>query len=432
MKFMISTQELNYLINKIQNIVPQKPTVPILTNFLIEASNDELVLTATDLAVSIRCNTEVNIIEEGATTLPARRFAQLIRELTTPNVEVSSNAHETTTLIAGTSRFKVNGMSKQEYPDLPDLGAALCFSISQKELKDLLYRTAFAVSKEDNRYVLTGVLCHISNGTATFAGTDGKRLARTHAKVDIDPSIQYQAIIPLKAVDEILKNLVDEGDAKISLMPDKVAIEANQTLIIAKLLTGDYPDISRVIPESSSIIVTLHREELIALLRQVSLFTVDQHHSARFTFTVGELKLAANTNTFGEGNVGMPVNYQGDKLEIAFNPGYFLDILRHCKEEIVTMGLTDPYNPGLLTDGEPPANLSRASLHHHADALIRRLKPASHFFGPRAALKPGDRNPKQVQAQKMRRQVLNMHIRSLHFAAISQLQRSAHRVQSCT
>ena len=94
---MISTQELNYLISKIQNIVPQKPTVPILNNFLIEAGNDELVLTATDLAVSIRCNTEVKIIEEGATTLPARRLAQLVRELTTANVEISSNSHETTT-----------------------------------------------------------------------------------------------------------------------------------------------------------------------------------------------------------------------------------------------------------------------------------------------------------------------------------------------
>jgi len=361
MKFMISTQELNYLINKIQNVVPQKPTIPILNNFLIEASNDELVLTATDLAVSIRCNTEVKIVEEGATTLPAKRFAQLVRELTTANVEVSSNAHETTTLIAGTSRFKVNGMSRNEYPELPDLADARAFTISQKELKGLLYRTAFAVSKEDNRYVLTGVLMQIANGHLTFAGTDGKRLARAHTKIDIDPAYSAQSIIPLKAVDEILKNLLEEGDAKLSLMPDKIAIEANHTLLVAKLLSGDYPDISRVIPENPSIILTLHREELISLLRQVILFTTDQHHSARFIFSDGELKLTANTNEFGEGNVGMPVNYQGPKLEIAFNPGYFLDILRHCKDETVALGLTDPYNPGMLTDGEPPAKLNEAS-----------------------------------------------------------------------
>lgn len=361
MKFVISTQELNYLINKIQNVVPQKPTVPILTNFLIEASNDELILTATDLAVSIRCNTEVKIAEEGATTLPARRFAQLVRELTAATVEVSSNAHETTTIVAGTSRFKVNGMNKNAYPDLPDLSDACSFKIAQKDLKELLFRTSFAVSKEDNRYVLTGVLMQIAEGLVTFVGTDGRRLARSHMKIEIDPQTHLQAVIPLKAIDEIVKNLLDDGDAKISLMSDKIAVEANQTLLVAKLLTGDYPEINRVIPEHSPILFTLHREELIALLRQVSLFTVDQQHAARFSFADGELKLAANTKDFGEGNVSMPVNYQGPKLEIAFNPGNFLDILRHCREETVTMGLTDPYNPGLLTDGEPPAKLNLAT-----------------------------------------------------------------------
>lgn len=361
MKFVISTQELNYLINKIQNVVPQKPTIPVLNNFLIEAGNDELILTATDLAVSIRCNTEAKIVEEGSTTLPAKKFAQLVRELTTKNVEVSSNSHETTTLIAGTSRFKLNGMSKEGFPALSDLSEAASFRIPQKELKELLYSTSFAVSKEDNRYVLTGILMMIANSQATFAGTDGKRLARSHAIIEIDPAFCSQAIIPLKAVDEILKNLTEEGEAKIYLMADKIAVEANQTLLLAKLLTGDYPDINRVIPENSGIIMTLHRNELISLLRQVSLFTVDQNHSARFTFSDGEVKVAANTQEFGEGNVSMPVNYQGPKLEIAFNPGFFLDILRHCKEETVTLGLTDPYNPGMITDGEPPPQLNQAS-----------------------------------------------------------------------
>lgn len=361
MKFVISTQELNFLISKIQNVVPQKPTIPILTNFLIEASNDELILTATDLTVGIRCNTEVKILEEGATTLPAKKLAQLVRELTTVNVEVSSNTHEMTTLVAGTSRFKLNGMSKEEFPSLPDLSHANAFKIKQKDLKDLLYRTSFAVSKEDNRYVLTGVLMQIANGQVTFVGTDGKRLARAHTLIDIPATFTSQSIIPLKAVDELLKNLTDEGEAKISLMTDKIAIEANQTLLLTKLLAGDYPDINRVIPENSEIILSLHREELMTLLRQVSLFTADNNHSVRFTFTDGELKLTANTMDVGEGHVDMPLNYHGAKLEIAFNPGFFLDILRHCKEETVTLGLTDPYNPGIITDGEPTGKLSQAT-----------------------------------------------------------------------
>lgn len=361
MKFTISTQELNYLINKIQNVVPLKPTVPILANFLIEASNDELILTATDLSVSIRCNTEAKIEEEGATTLPAKRFSQLVKELTTVNVQVSTNSHETTTLVAGTSRFKVNGMNKETYPDLPDLTQAVTFQIPQKELKDLLFRTAFAVSKEDTRYVLTGIMMDIANGVVTFVGTDGRRLSRTHTKIEIDPSIETKAIIPHKAIDEILKNLLDEGVAKVSLTTDKIAVESNQTLLLAKLLTGEFPDYNRLIPENSSTILILHRDELISLLRQVSLFITDMHHSARFSFFEGELKLLANSKDFGEGHVAMPVNYQGEKFEIALNPSNFLDILRHCKEETVTLGLTDMHNPGILTDGTYQGKLNEAS-----------------------------------------------------------------------
>jgi DNA polymerase-3 subunit beta len=219
-------------------------------------------------------------------------------------------------------------------------------------LKDLLYRTSFAVSKEDNRYALTGVLMQINQGRVSFVGTDGKRLARAHSSIDLPFDFTSHSIIPLKTVDEILKTLGEEGMAKISILPDKMALEANQTLLLTKLLSGDYPDINRVIPEKSDIIVTLHREELTSLLRQISLFTSEDSRSVRFTFTDGELHLIANNADFGEGNVSMPVNYQGDKLEIAFNPAFFLDILRHCKEETVTIGLTDPYNPGIITDGD--------------------------------------------------------------------------------
>lgn len=352
MKFIISTQEFNYLITKCLNVVSQKMTIPILSNILIEAVNDELVLTATDLTVGIRCYTEAKILEEGATTLPAKRLAQLVRELTSINLEVSTNSNEVTEIVSDSSRFRLNGMNKNEFPSLPSVDDAIKFSLPQAELKDLLFRTSFAVSREDNRYVLTGVLMNIQGGQAIFAGTDGKRLARAHTKVSLDPNYASSNIIPLKAVEEIQKNLMDEGDASIYVMHDKIAVEAGNTMIITKLLTGEYPDISRIIPDNIDALVTLHREELMRLLRQVSLFTLDANHSVRFTFQDGELRLTANTMEIGEGKVSMPANYHGQKLEIAFNPNFFLDILRHSKEEVVTVGVTDPYNPGIITDDE--------------------------------------------------------------------------------
>jgi DNA polymerase-3 subunit beta len=351
MKFVISKEELLDLIGTIQNVVAQKATIPILSNFLVEASNDELIFTATDLTVGIRCFTDAKILKEGSTTLPARRFFQLVRELPAVNIEITSTGQDIAHIVAGASRFKLHGLSRNEFPALPNLTGSAQFKISQQILKDMFFRTSFAVSREDNRYVLTGVLLRIAGGQATFVGTDGKRLAKTQAPVAIDPTFSGQFILPLKAVEEILKSIDDtETDAAVYLMNDKIAIDVNHVTIITKLLTGDYPNVEKVIPSNSPIKVSLHREELISLLRQVILFTTETSNSVRFTFTQGELTLTANTIDIGEGRVSMPVNFSGTKLEIAFNPTYFLDILRHSKDETVSLSLTDAYNPGVITD----------------------------------------------------------------------------------
>ncbi len=351
MKFVVSLPELKKLLAKIQNVVPQKPTVPILANVLLEASEGCLTLTATDLTVGIRCYTEAKILEEGATTLPARHLAQLTRELTTPHIEISTNEHHITELVAGSSHFKLRGMDKSEFPSLPEFAETTQFNLSQSALKEMFFRTSFAVSREDNRYVLTGVFLKIENGKGTFIGTDGKRLAKNEIALPVEASWKGEYIIPLKAVEEIVKSLNnDDEDATFYLMPDKIAVEANQSILITKLLSGTYPDINRIIPESLETHLCLHREELITLLKQVSLFTSDSNQSVRFSFTNGELKLSANTSDIGEGQVSMPVNYQGDKMDIAFNPHYFLDVLRHTNQETLDLGMIDPFNPVVIKE----------------------------------------------------------------------------------
>lgn len=353
MKFVISTQEFNYLISKCMNVVPTKATVPILSNILIEASNGILTLTASDLTVGIRCFTEAKIIEEGTTTLPAKCLAPLVRELTSTNVEVSTNSNEVTEIAANDSRFRIHGMASELYPSLPELEEIQNFSLKQSELKDVLFRTSFAVSREDNRFALTGLFLSIENGIAMFIGTDGKRLARNFLPIAIDTSFTGSYIIPIKTIEETLKNLSnEETPAKIYLMSDKIAIEMNNTMIISKLLVGDYPDVNRIIPATAEKSIVLHREELITLLRQVSLFTDDDHHAARFIFTDGDLHITANTMKVGEGKTNMPANYQGSKLEIAFNPTFFIDILRHSKGETITLGISDSFNPGIIADQE--------------------------------------------------------------------------------
>ncbi len=351
MKAIIPRIELVTLIGKIQNIVPQKPTIPILGNILLEARDDQIILSATDLTVSMRAYTDAQVLEEGSMTLPAKKFIQLVRELTAPQVELHAASPEIVFINSGTSHFKISGMHSSEFPALPDLSEGARFSLPGPVLKEMLARTVFAAGREDNRQVLNGVHLEYANKTATFTATDGKRIAKLQTAIDLGDTEGASYILPVKAVEEIIKILdTKEGLCQFSLMQDKIALEMGSMTLIAKLISGIYPNLGQIIPEKKETSISLHREELISLLRQVSLFTSDDNPAVRFTFAPGELHLAVMSGRHGEGRVNMPVNYGGERVEIAFNPHYFLDFLRHCKDESVGFDFTGPYNPGLITD----------------------------------------------------------------------------------
>ena len=351
MKAVISKSDLVNIIGKIQTIVPVKPAAPILANVLLEAIDDQLIVSATDLTVSMRCHVEAKVIEEGSIALPARRFFQLIRELTSPQIKISAQANEIAEITTGTSVFKINGMNKSEFPHLPDLSDAPEISLTHTALKEMFSKTAFCTAKEDSRYMLNGVQLQIASQRATLIGTDGKRLAKITANLDVDVSLQGIYILPLKAVEEMIKMLDDTSSiVRVSLGADKISVETGSMTLITKLLSGQYPDVERVIPAKLSYDFSVHREELMTLLRQVSLFTSEASNSVRFSFETGQLHLAAMSSEVGEGRVSMPVDYAGPKLDIAFNPFFFLDILRHSKDETFRFGLNDAHNPGLITD----------------------------------------------------------------------------------
>lgn len=212
MKVIIATQELNYIINKCISIAPQNPTIPILSNFLIEVKNGEFRLICSDLTMGVSAFTEAKVLEEGKLCVSARKFASLIREIKSINVEISSDDSGTLHILADDSKFKLNGTDFNDYPALPDVQSATVFKVKEDEIKDMFYRTSFAASRDDERVELTGVFMSIKEGVANFMGTDGKRLAMASMKVDLEPGFSGSYIIPLKAVEEIVRCLDESGE----------------------------------------------------------------------------------------------------------------------------------------------------------------------------------------------------------------------------
>ena len=351
MKLIISRIDLLNLVAKIQAIVPTKPALPILSNVLLEAKHDQLILTATDLTVSMQAFADAQVQEEGAITLPAKKFFQLVRELTSAEVEIHAQTPEVAFINCGASHFKMSGMHKNEFPQMPDMNGAISVEVENGLLKEMLTRSSFAAARDDNRQVLNGILLQCKDKVATFIGTDGKKLARLYTEVGLPEDQAGSYVIPLKAVEEIIK-LIDVKDAtsKLSFIADKISLEIGSIVLITKLLNGQYPDVDRVIPKKAAAPISLHREELMSILRQISLFSADYSSAVRFTFAPGELHIAAMSGDIGEGKVSMAVNYGGPKLDVAFNPNYFIDILKHSKDEVVQFSLIDAFNPGLVTD----------------------------------------------------------------------------------
>jgi DNA polymerase-3 subunit beta len=351
MKAVVSKLELVNLTNKLQGLIAAKPAIPILANVLVEASGDQIILSATDLTTSMRCYADAKVIEEGAIALPARRLFSLIRELTSPQIKISVEKTDIAEIASGSSIFKINGVPKNAFPMLPAFSGSASVLFDPTNLKDILAKVAVSAARDDNRIVLNGIHLQIANKKAIFISTDAKRLCKITVDVDIDPSFLSSYVIPIKAAEEMSK-MLDETSKKatLSLMHDKIFLENGSSTLATKLIAGQYPDIGRVLPEPLQNPITIHREELTALLKQVALFTSEENTTIRFIFDKGELQLNAASNKIGEGQVSMPVDYHKTRIEAAFNPFYFLDIFRHIKDETVNLFVTDTFDPGIITD----------------------------------------------------------------------------------
>lgn len=351
LRVVLSRPEFVALIGKLQNIVPIKPSIPITANVLLQAQGGQLILSATDLSLSMQASIEAKVLEEGVLALPGRRLFQLVRELTTPVVEIRAEGTASASILAGSSHFKIQGAAPEEFPTFPHLSRELSFTLGAGQLKELLSRTSFSVSRDETKPMLGAVLLQCQAGSVSFMSTDGKRLSRVFTQVHYEGEGVTSHAIPLKVVEE-MTHLLDlkEEPVTINLSADKIALEAGPVQFVGKLMAGQYPNVGRIIPQKRETPIALHREELTALLRQLSLFLSKDTTSVRFSLLPGELHLSIDSSEMGEGKVLMPANYSGEPIHVAFNPHYFLDVLRLMKNETVDFHIAGSHQPGLLTD----------------------------------------------------------------------------------
>ena len=358
MKLSISKEQMIQGLQAVQNIVSTRTTLPVLSNVLLRAQASRLDLTATDLDVTISSAVEATVERDGAVTLPAKKLLGIVKELPTPQIELEVDDKHMCRILSGSAYYKINGLAAEEFPPTPKFEENRRITLPQDKLKSLLKKTSFAISTDESRFVLNGIFMSLKDHKVTMVATDGRRLALAEEEVDIPPSSQGESIVPSKAINELNRLLGIQNDVEVRFTDNQVAFTLNNekglpTIIISKLIDGNYPNFRQVIPTEVKERITLVREELLQALRRAEIMTSEKSNSVKLAFGKNKLEISANTPEVGEARESMAINYKGPDMAIAFNPVYMMDPLRNLDNDEVYLELIDELSPGVLKINGP-------------------------------------------------------------------------------
>jgi DNA polymerase-3 subunit beta len=349
MKFKVTKSKLLEGLQAVQNVVNIRSTLPILSNVLITAEKDKLLLTTTDLDILIKCGVDAEVTKTGSTTLPAKRLASIIKELSDEEIDFDVDDKNMAQIKCGSAQFKIYGLSEDEFPPVAKPDSKYAYSMDQKDFK----KTHYAASSDETRFILNGVLMSFKAGKLTIVATDGRRLAFAEREVEFPKDAEADIILPSKAVNELMHTLADDGKLKIHAKDNRIMFEYGSTLLISKLIEGTYPNFRQVIPTQCEEKVTVEREGLMAAVRRVSLLSKDRSTAVKFTFGKNKLTVSLTSADVGEAKESLPIKYAGKEIAIAFNPEFVIDPLRTLTDDEVNFELVDELSPGVIKTDVP-------------------------------------------------------------------------------
>lgn len=349
MEFTVSKSDLVRELSLSQGVVEKKTTIPILSNVLLEAADDRITLSATDLELGIRCSCPARIKKEGSGTVPARKLLDYVRLLPEGDINMKFLENHWANITSGRSRTRIAGMSRESFPELPQMPEAMA-EIPVKTLSAMIARTQFAISMEESRFTLNGALLLMQPDGLTMVSTDSHRLAFAQASPADSGSVsqQFRALIPKKAMTELnkLADELPEGKATFAGDDNHLYFQVGHRLLMTRKLTGNFPDYERVLPKDHSLTAKLQRDEIRSAIERVAQFADERSRAIRVRFSSGEVQVFSSSVEMGESEESVPSEYNGPDLEIGFNAQYLLDFLRVVPQEQVTFELKDQKSAG--------------------------------------------------------------------------------------
>jgi len=348
MNFSVEKEVLLSGIQTVQNIITSKTALPILSNILIESQVKGLKLTATDLDIGISCVIPVETKEAGAITIPAKRFGDIIRELPTNEVNLVTKKNNLVVIETKSCQFKIMGLSRDEFPRLPEFKDKEAIKLEQAVLKDMLKLTSFAVSFDEARYILNGILFSIKKNNLTLVATDGKRLAVIEKKLKQESDKDLSIIVPIKAIQELNRNLKEEGELSLVLGGNQAMFDLGKVVVVSRLIEGEFPDFEQVVPAASENKIKIDREEFLLAVKRAALLSTPDYQAVKLEVFKDKMVVSKSTPDIGESREEVPIEYKGKETVIGFNPSYLIDVLKNLPDQAIAFEVTDSEKPGVI------------------------------------------------------------------------------------
>jgi len=352
MEFTINRADLVRELALSQGVVEKKSTIPILSNVLIEAEEDRIVLTATDLELGIRTACPAKVKKAGSGTIPAKKLMDYVRLLPEGEIVVKFGDNQWASLTCGKSKTRIAGMSRESFPELPEMPAPIA-QLPVKVLAGMIQRTIFSISAEESRFTLNGALLLVRPEGLVMVSTDSHRLAAVEAPLELQlqNNEPFRALLPRKAMNELMKVAAESAEGTMmSFAGDEnhLFFQIGDRLLIGRKLTGNFPDYERVLPKEHANVIVLAKDVLRGSLERVMQFSDERSRAIKFRAADGEVTLHSSLSETGESEETITVDYNGAKVDIGFNAQYILDFLRAIDEPSVTFHFKDSGAAGEL------------------------------------------------------------------------------------
>jgi len=352
MKFSIARQDLDRAIQKVLSVVSPKTTLPVLANFLVEANEKKksIAITATDLDMTVTTTVEADVETGGGATVPAKRFAEIVKELREADVQFSAEAEEIG-IKSGKSKFRIVGIPIDEFPTLPKSDPASAFTVEAKSLARMVDKVSFCTSKDETRPSLNGAFWEFTADSMGMTATDGHRLATFKAGGKFKSLAGKSMIVPPKALSHAVRIIGSEanGNVKVAVQENHVVLFIGPTTINSRLLEGPFPNYRQVIPKDNDKEFIVDRDELMSAVRRVAVLSDALTHQVRLTLGKNKVQLAVSTPDVGEAKEEIPGSFTADQLEVGYNANYLLDVLKHIDGKEVRFLLSTAVGAAVVT-----------------------------------------------------------------------------------